>query len=107
MPNWDHVLREIQKERDDPGGDTAPDKIRKKYLQELHKKSGRNIICYYSGWLSKPRNIEGLEINDEDTNGFMLCTHGKGIVSTKNPPAFLPAGQVGRVTVGTVTSDGD
>jgi hypothetical protein len=76
MPNWGHVLSEIQKERDDPGGDSAPDKIRKKYLQQLHTKTGRNVICYYSGWLSKPKNIEGLEINDEDINGFMLCTHG-------------------------------
>ena len=75
LPNWDHVLREIQKEKDDPGGDSAPDKIRKKYLMEMSARTGRNIICYYSGWLSKPKNIEGLEINDEDTNGFMLCTH--------------------------------
>jgi ATP-dependent protease ClpP protease subunit len=76
MPNWGHVLSEIQKERDDPGGDSAPDKVRQRYLQQLHNRTERNIICYYSGWLSKPRNLEGLDINDEDTNGFMLCTHG-------------------------------
>ena len=76
MPNWDHVLREIQKQRDDPSGDSAADKVRLQYLRALEKHVGRNIICYYSGFLSKPRNFEGMEINDEDTNGFMLCIHG-------------------------------
>ncbi len=36
--------------------------------------TGRNIICYYSGFLSKPK-VEGVEINDEDKNGLMLCVH--------------------------------
>jgi len=35
---------------------------------------GRNVIAYYSGFLSKPR-IEGIEITDDDKNGFMLCIH--------------------------------
>jgi hypothetical protein len=32
------------------------------------------IICYYSGFLAKP-TVEGVEITDEDKNGFMLCVH--------------------------------
>lgn len=75
MPNWSHVLREIKKEKNDPGGDSASDKIRKKYLMQLHAHHGRNIICYYSGWLSKSPKIEGLAIGDDDKNGFMLCIH--------------------------------
>jgi ClpP class serine protease len=75
MPNWDFVLREIQKEKDDPNGQSAVDKVRLKYLVQLQKHVNRNVICYYSGFLSKPRNIEGMELNDEDTNGFMLCIH--------------------------------
>jgi hypothetical protein len=75
VPNWGSVLKEIQKEHDEPS-DSASDKVRKKYLMELHAHTGRNIICYYSGWLSKSPNIEGLDINDEDKNGFMLCFHG-------------------------------
>lgn len=74
MPNWDHVLREVRKEKDDPGGESATDKVRKKYLLELHNYVDRNIICYYSGYLSKPK-IQGVEISDEDKNGFMLCIH--------------------------------
>lgn len=74
MPNWGVVLKEIQKEKNDPDGESAADKVRKKYLNQLHEHVKRNIICYYSGFLSKPK-IEGSEINDEDKNGFMLCIH--------------------------------
>lgn len=76
MPNWGHVLKEIKNAKDDPpGGESASDKIRKKYLMALHEHVERNIICYYSGWLSKEK-ILGLDITDEDKNGFMLCVDG-------------------------------
>jgi ATP-dependent protease ClpP protease subunit len=75
MPNWRNVLLEIQKEHDDVN-DAASDKVRKKYLMQLHRHVDRNIICYYSGFLSKPSTLQGMEINDEDKNGFMLCVHG-------------------------------
>lgn len=74
MPNWEHVLREIQKEPGGPNGESGADRVRLRYLTQLYEHTGRNIICYYSGWLSKPK-IEGIAINDEDKNGFMLCTH--------------------------------
>jgi ATP-dependent protease ClpP protease subunit len=76
MPNWDYVLREIRKEKDDPvTGESAADKVRKKYLQQLHEHvNKRNIIGYYSGWLTKPK-MQGVDINDDDKNGFMLCIH--------------------------------
>lgn len=53
----------------------------------------RNIICYYSGWLSKQK-IEGIEITDEDKNGFMLCVDG--LDKTKGLDLFLhtPGGSV-------------
>jgi ATP-dependent protease ClpP protease subunit len=70
MPNWNQVLKEIQQShRKD-----ALDYIRVKYLKRLHKKTGRNIICYYSGWLQK-KSAPGLEIIDNDKNGFMTCVH--------------------------------
>jgi ClpP class serine protease len=43
-------------------------------LLRLNEHTKRNIIAYYSGWLSKPQII-GLEINDEDKNGFMMAVH--------------------------------
>jgi ClpP class serine protease len=73
MPNWNYVLKEIAKEKDEPN-QSAADKVRQKYLMQLFGKTGRNAICYYSGFLSKPK-VEGVEITDEDKNGFMLCVH--------------------------------
>ena len=36
MPNWDHVLREIGKETNEPNN-SAADKVRNKYLTALQK----------------------------------------------------------------------
>jgi len=47
--------------------------VRHDYLQKLHARTGRNIITYYSGFLSK--SVLGTEINDEDKNGFMMVVH--------------------------------
>ncbi|PLK71458.1 serine protease [Rhizobium sp. TH135] len=72
MPNWDSVLREISAEQA-RARESAHDIIRRRYLKRLNRHTGRNVIAYYSGYLSK--RIEGTEINDEDKNGFMLCVH--------------------------------
>lgn len=76
MPNWNDVVNEIQglKNQALNVATTVVDLTRRKYLQELNKSTGRNIIAYYSGFLSKP-NAGQLEINDEDKNGFMMATH--------------------------------
>jgi Serine dehydrogenase proteinase len=73
MPNWTALQKEIA--QTPSRGEISPhDIVRRKYLAKLHDLTGRNVIAYYSGWLSKPR-IDGTEINDEDKNGFMLCVH--------------------------------
>ena len=74
MPNWNSILREIflEQARD---SSSAHDRVRQRYLKRLVKHTGRNVIAYYSGFLSKP-NIEGIQITDEDKNGFMLGIHG-------------------------------
>lgn len=46
----------------------------KKYISLLHDKTGRNVIVYYSGWLSLPPEIP-TGINDLDMNGFMAMTY--------------------------------
>jgi ClpP class serine protease len=85
MPNWTEVLQEIHQVQ--ANAINAADQqqflaqpihcintVRRGYLQKLHAKSDRNVIAYYSGFLSKP-GISGIEINDEDKNGFMMAIH--------------------------------
>lgn len=75
MPNWKDVLDEIKRRQQagTPQGTNAFDLVRREYLQKLHDHTGRNVIAYYSAFLSK-RNIDS-EINDEDKNGFMMAVH--------------------------------
>ena len=74
MPDWGQVLEEIQLLQVQ-GRSDAFDAVRRKYLAQLTELTGRNTIAYYSGFLSKA-GIQGLEINDEDKNGFMAAIHG-------------------------------
>jgi len=79
LPNWNDVLKEItdyvkeQKLTSQQSGQ-AIDVVRRKYLRLLHEHTKRNVIAYYSGFLSKPE-VSGLDINDEDKNGFMMAIH--------------------------------
>lgn len=54
MPGWESVLQEI-KSLNRP---EALDIVRRKYLKLLADKTQRNIIAYYSGFLTKPM-VEG------------------------------------------------
>lgn len=76
MPNWRDVLNEISSVRSQAtdASNSAADIIRHKYLKQLQAKTGRNVIAYYSGWLSKSSGLP-TEINDEDKNGFMMAVH--------------------------------
>ncbi len=69
MPNWREVLEEFQKYQIEAV--QSPDLVRRKYLDLLYKHTGRNVISYYSGFLSKPY-VEQSGITDEDKNGFMM-----------------------------------
>lgn len=72
MPNFGEVLAEISREQS--RANQAFDIVRRKYLRQLHERTGRNVIAYYSGWQSRP-GISGVEIRDEDKNGFMIAIH--------------------------------
>ena len=65
MPN----LHEISNE-------SNPQTTISKYIEKYAIKSKRNVIVYYSGWLSHDRFIKGLNINDSDKNGFMSMVNG-------------------------------
>lgn len=79
MPNWNDILVEIQtyvqQNINNPNqARQAVDIIRRKYIGQLYDHTQRNVIAYYSAFLSKP-DANGLEINDEDKNGFMMAIH--------------------------------
>ena len=40
-----------------------------KYARELHEKTGRNVIIYYSGWLTVDENE--ISIEDMDKNALI------------------------------------
>lgn len=73
MPNWANLLREI-KQLGSPH-----DILRRKYVKALSKYTGRNTICYYSGWLQKPEVGNATAVNDNDKNGLMTTINGLNV----------------------------
>jgi hypothetical protein len=73
MPNWSDIENEIA------AIPSAHDAVRLKYLSELHKVTGRNVIVYYSGWLQKGAlqrfGYNGFQLLDSDKNGLMATIH--------------------------------
>jgi ATP-dependent protease ClpP protease subunit len=65
MPNWKKILEEVKTR-----GSTY-DIIRRKYLSKLNRKTKRNTIAYYSGWLQKTGEKFSVHLDDGDKNGFM------------------------------------
>ncbi len=77
MPDWHEQLAIFQKIERDAQHAVGHmfDNLRRKYLKDLHKITGRNVIIYYSGWLQKPAAPNN-QIQDGDKGGFMTCMHG-------------------------------
>lgn len=73
MPSWSDLLEEVR-----AAGSTY-DVIRRKYLKDLSRYTGRNTIVYYSGWLQKGdlrrQGLSGFDVTDNDKNGFMAAIH--------------------------------
>lgn len=73
MPGW----KEVQEEVGAAGG--VQDIVRRKYLQRLHRLTGRNVIVYYSGWMQRgeivQRSPEAFALGDVDKNAFMATIH--------------------------------
>jgi hypothetical protein len=102
VPNWLEVLNEVNRHRAQAAVEIARktsesqgafDAVRRTYLRKLFEHTGRNVITYYSGWLSKP-GLSQSEINDEDKNGFMMAVHQ--LDRTKGLDLFLhtPGGDI-------------
>jgi ATP-dependent protease ClpP protease subunit len=105
MPDWHEVFLQIQTAQAQGSilSANATHNVRHNYLKQLQAHTGRNIIAYYSGWLSKG-SVFLSEINDEDKNAFMTTVHkldrslgldlmlhtpGGGIAATQSIMSYL------------------
>lgn len=79
----------IDKLNEDP---TQLDFLRKSYIEELSNYTDRNVITYYSSWMTKA--AENQDINDSDMTGFMSSVHGldrtKGLDLILHTPGGSP-----------------
>lgn len=73
MPNWKAIQEEIAQVEDTTA--SPADVVRRRYLASLAERTGRNVIAYYSGWMSKPPMLQGIAIGDDDKNAFMSTIH--------------------------------
>lgn len=72
MPSWGEVLDKIKYAS--TVNPNPLDTIRRHYLKIMYDYTGRNVIAYYSGFLSKPK--AKIAIDDSDKNAFMQAVHG-------------------------------
>ena len=89
MADWTDILKEIQAEKINNPLDT----VRKKYIKELYDMTGRNVICYYSGFLDIHTNPD-VSINDNDMSGFMTAIHGMDKSKGLDLILHTPGGEV-------------
>lgn len=89
MADWTDILKEIQAEKIDNPLDT----VRKRYIKKLYDMTGRNVICYYSGFLDVHTNPD-VSINDNDMSGFMTAIHGMDKSKGLDLILHTPGGEV-------------
>lgn len=95
MPNWSQVLEELKDEdlKRLSSEKSTLDLVRRRHLKALSDYTNRNLICYYSGWLSKPY-VFGMDIQDEDRNAFMMAVHGMDRSKGLDLVLHTPGGEI-------------
>ncbi len=68
LSGWNEILAELSR--------SPFDVVRQRYLAQLHKKTKRHIITYYSAAFTKPSLPFTSGINDGDITGLMNACHG-------------------------------
>lgn len=77
MPSWERILKETAPHTDAQGNvvpGLSADALRHKYVSALAAQTGRNVIVYYSGYLSGL--TDNTSINDTDMTGFINAMEG-------------------------------
>lgn len=72
MSGWNQIVDEVNAH---PNG---LDGVRSEKIDDYAAHVGRNVICYYSGWLQRqdPATAYLTQITDDDKHGFMNALHG-------------------------------
>lgn len=70
MSSWSETLDALNQ----PG--VSLDDYRLDLIRRISGMTGRNVICYYSGWLQKDAPASFVSIVDDDMNGFMNSVYG-------------------------------
>lgn len=90
MPGWNEVLNEIA-----ANGNNA-DIVRQNHVAAYGNYVGRNVVCFYSGWLQKqnPANQFLVQISDDDKHSFMNALHGLDCSKGLDLILHLPGGDL-------------
>lgn len=75
MPSWGEILTEIQTDAAQNGGVPNFDKIRRKYLGQLHTLTERSTVLYASDWMSGSAPGHLTSIGLGDMQGLMEVFH--------------------------------
>ncbi|MCL4557982.1 MAG: serine protease [Deltaproteobacteria bacterium] len=75
MPTWGELLKELQEVQEKTN--LPPfDIVRRKYLNLLKNKTGRDVILYATKWTVPGASPNDIAIVEEDVQGFMEVIHG-------------------------------
>ena len=100
MASWSELLNEADASADPV---SFLNQRREQLLNSIYEYTGRNVIAYYSSWLTKPQAPD-IDISDSDKNAFMqaiykmdktkgldliLHTPGGGIAATESIVDYL------------------
>ncbi len=101
MATWSEILSELQQlqqqvqqgQAELPPGQSVFDVTRRKYIQQLHRATDRNIIVYATKWTQGPvQDPESISITAEDVQGFMEVVHGLDRAAGLDLILHLPGG---------------
>ena len=73
MGSWNDVSDQLEKKL--KSDDNALDHMIDEGIGRIADIRGRNVICYYSGWLQRPPD-SSVSVSDDDMNGFMNANYG-------------------------------
>lgn len=76
MPNWAQIRQELNATVADAGGAPDYDAVRRRYVVQLHRLTGRATIVYYGNWLGTSGAVNRAAISLYDIHGFMTAISG-------------------------------